>query len=448
MGATYDCYQALFGRDSYDNAGATLISSVHYSTNYVNAFWNGTQMVYGDGDGVNARGYARSMDVTAHELTHAVTERTSDLVYSGESGGLNEAMSDIFGNVCEWYRDTGGNVNGPTSADTWTGLRGHLPRPAPALHGRPRHGRRLAQTSGPRRSATSTCTTARASPTSPSTWPPRAARTRAASRRTVVTGIGIHDASRIFYLANTAYLTPSAQFTDARLATIAAAVDLFGPSSNQVEQIGQRVERGRRPAPDPAGDGAVPHRLRGRSGWLHQRRRRCGAIPERGFSRGAVASASGSATTAAPRRRSSAPPGSRWRSYTTLRIEYSALAIGMEAGDGLLRRDPARQRRLGDRGQPRARNRLHQRRSSRRRLEGAAGGRLDRQGPVPMRRLGQQRLRLPGRRDALGALKRREFTSARCSAASCSSGCRRPTTGSSARAQKRCPVRDDRQWRF
>lgn len=119
LGSTYDCYQALFGRDSFDNAGAQLRSSVHYSTNYVNAYWNGTQMVYGDGDNVNSRSLALSMDVTAHELTHAVTERSSALVYSGESGGLNEAMSDIFGEICEWHRDNAGDITGPTSSNTW-----------------------------------------------------------------------------------------------------------------------------------------------------------------------------------------------------------------------------------------------------------------------------------------------------------------------------------------
>ena len=54
LGDTYNCYKTLFGRDSFDNAGATLISTVHYGTNYVNAYWDGTQMVYGDGDGVNS----------------------------------------------------------------------------------------------------------------------------------------------------------------------------------------------------------------------------------------------------------------------------------------------------------------------------------------------------------------------------------------------------------
>ncbi|MEO7591436.1 MAG: M4 family metallopeptidase, partial [Byssovorax sp.] len=114
LGTTYDCYLALFNRDSYNGGGAVMKSSVHYSTNYVNAYWDGNQMVYGDGDGVDASNLARSMDVTAHELTHAVTENESNLVYEGESGGLNEAMSDIFGNTCEWYRD--GQV---VSANTW-----------------------------------------------------------------------------------------------------------------------------------------------------------------------------------------------------------------------------------------------------------------------------------------------------------------------------------------
>ncbi|MFY2560262.1 M4 family metallopeptidase, partial [Corallococcus terminator] len=97
LGAVYNCYNDLFGRDSIDDAGAPLIATVHHRVNYVNAFWNGTQMVFGDGDGVNAINLALSLDVTAHELTHAVTEHDSDLIYSGESGGLNEALSDIFG---------------------------------------------------------------------------------------------------------------------------------------------------------------------------------------------------------------------------------------------------------------------------------------------------------------------------------------------------------------
>ena len=112
-GDTYDCYAALFARDSYNNAGALLRSSVHYSSNYVNAFWNGTQMVYGDGDGVTAGPLDRALDVVAHELTHAVTENESGLIYANESGALNEANSDIFAAICEEWKD------GAVSADTW-----------------------------------------------------------------------------------------------------------------------------------------------------------------------------------------------------------------------------------------------------------------------------------------------------------------------------------------
>jgi len=105
LGVTYNCYNTLFGRDSYDNAGAALISTVHYSTNYVNAYWDGTQMVYGDGNGVDSIELGKDLDVTVHELSHAVTDSESDLIYSGESGGLNESFSDIFAGVCEsWTR--------------------------------------------------------------------------------------------------------------------------------------------------------------------------------------------------------------------------------------------------------------------------------------------------------------------------------------------------------
>ncbi|HZI10153.1 MAG TPA: peptidase, partial [Myxococcus sp.] len=82
LGTVYNCYSQLFGRDSYNNAGAVLISTVHHRVRYVNAFWNGTQMVYGDGDNVTASNLANSLDVTGHELTHAVTSTESNLTYS------------------------------------------------------------------------------------------------------------------------------------------------------------------------------------------------------------------------------------------------------------------------------------------------------------------------------------------------------------------------------
>ena len=110
--ATYDYYFGNHGRDSIDDAGMTLVSRVHYGNNYNNAFWNGSQMTYGDGDGVTFIPLSQDADVVAHELTHGVTERSSNLVYSNESGALNEAMSDIFGAMVD--RQEGAN-----RTDTW-----------------------------------------------------------------------------------------------------------------------------------------------------------------------------------------------------------------------------------------------------------------------------------------------------------------------------------------
>jgi len=119
-GATYDCYAALFGRDSYDDSGGTLKSTVHVkfqtpsgTTTGNNAAWALGQMVYGDGDGTFMGPTTFGFDVTAHELTHGVTQNTAQLAYQNESGALNEAMSDIMASVCEAWRD------GAVTADTW-----------------------------------------------------------------------------------------------------------------------------------------------------------------------------------------------------------------------------------------------------------------------------------------------------------------------------------------
>jgi vibriolysin len=122
-GDAYEGYKNFWNRDSYDNAGGVLTSTVHYSSNYCNAFWNGTQMAYGDGNSSQGCApLARSIDVTAHELTHAVTERESGLVYSGESGGMNEAMSDIFGSFIEAF--VNGGKTGTLTIDSGTFLVG------------------------------------------------------------------------------------------------------------------------------------------------------------------------------------------------------------------------------------------------------------------------------------------------------------------------------------
>lgn len=95
-GVVYDYFMSTFNRDSYDGAGAELRSTIHYDVAYNNAFWNGSQMVYGDGDGSLFSPLAQDLDVVAHELAHAVTQETSDLFYEGQSGALNESYSDVF----------------------------------------------------------------------------------------------------------------------------------------------------------------------------------------------------------------------------------------------------------------------------------------------------------------------------------------------------------------
>jgi len=102
-GATYDLYQNVYGRDSIDDKGLPLNSTVHYQKNYDNAFWNGSQMVYGDGDGDLFNRFTISIDVMGHELTHGVTQYEAKLVYSFQPGALNESMSDVFGSLVKQY---------------------------------------------------------------------------------------------------------------------------------------------------------------------------------------------------------------------------------------------------------------------------------------------------------------------------------------------------------
>ncbi|WP_377644288.1 M4 family metallopeptidase [Oryzobacter terrae] len=101
---TYGYYLSAHNRAGIWNTGKGARSRVHYGNGYVNAFWDGTQMTYGDGAG-NARPLTQ-VDVAAHEMTHGVTQNTAGLLYRGESGGLNEATSDIFGTAVEWYANT------------------------------------------------------------------------------------------------------------------------------------------------------------------------------------------------------------------------------------------------------------------------------------------------------------------------------------------------------
>jgi Zn-dependent metalloprotease len=94
---TLALYADAFARSSYDAQGASVVVSVHYEQDYDNAFWDGTQLVFGDGDGTVFGSFTRPVDVLGHEFTHAVTQFTAGLTYQGQSGALNESVSDFVG---------------------------------------------------------------------------------------------------------------------------------------------------------------------------------------------------------------------------------------------------------------------------------------------------------------------------------------------------------------
>ena len=105
-GDTYDFYSQVFSRNSVDDHGLTLKSTVHYDQSYDNAFWNGEQMVYGDGDGEIFQRFTICLDVIGHELTHGVTQNEAQLQYEGQPGALNESVSDVFGSlVKQWAKN-------------------------------------------------------------------------------------------------------------------------------------------------------------------------------------------------------------------------------------------------------------------------------------------------------------------------------------------------------
>jgi hypothetical protein len=102
--AVADFYKKVFERNSIDGAGMTVLSSIHYGADYNNAFWNGQQMTYGDGDGNIFVDFTGSDDVICHELTHGVTQFSAQLAYKNEAGGLNESLSDVFGSMFRQWR--------------------------------------------------------------------------------------------------------------------------------------------------------------------------------------------------------------------------------------------------------------------------------------------------------------------------------------------------------
>ena len=227
---TYDYFFQTYGRNSIDNLGMALNSYVHYSTNLFNAFWDGDRMSYGDGDAVHGNKPLTTLDICGHEITHGITEFTSALVYSYESGAMNEGFSDIFGTAIEAYaRPTnndwliGGdfftirsmsNPNTYNHPDTYqgnfwysgSGDNGGVHYNSGVLN----HWFYLLTIGG-----------------------------SGVNDHNVtynVTGIGMTKAAAIAYRLNTVYLVPTSQYYDARVLGIQAAEDLYGVGSPEAIQ--------------------------------------------------------------------------------------------------------------------------------------------------------------------------------------------------------------------
>ncbi|MFF8876632.1 M4 family metallopeptidase [Streptomyces flaveolus] len=242
---TWDYYRNVHGRTGIAGDGKGSYNRVHYGTRYNNAFWDDTCfcMTYGDGDGTTF-GPLVSLDVAGHEMSHGVTSSTAALTYSGESGGLNEATSDIFGTLVEWYagnsadagdyligekvvrsgfgRDALRYMDRPSrdgaSADCWSTSVGDLD-----VHyssGVANHfAYLLAEGSGARtvggvRYDSPTCD------------------------GSTVTGIGRDKLGAIWYRALTVHMTSSTDYAGARAATLSAAEDLYGAGSTEYAAVG------------------------------------------------------------------------------------------------------------------------------------------------------------------------------------------------------------------
>ncbi|UHA61499.1 M4 family metallopeptidase [Metabacillus litoralis] len=220
-GKVYDYFLNTHGRNSFDNKGATIRSTVHYGSNYNNAFWNGSQMVYGDGDGSVFAPLSGALDVVAHELTHAVTDRSASLEYRNQSGALNESFSDVFG----YFLDPQDYLMGE---DVYTpGQPGDALRSLsnPAQFGQPEHMNQYVNTTSDNGGVHTN-----------SGIPNKAA-------YYTISSIGKTQAEKIYYRALTVYLTPTSNFSYARAALLQSAADLYGSGSSAYSAVKSAWDR-------------------------------------------------------------------------------------------------------------------------------------------------------------------------------------------------------------
>jgi len=223
--ATYDFYKSKFNRNGIDGNGLLIRSTVHYGSNYNNAFWNGVQIVFGDGDGTTFRPLSGDLDVVGHELTHGVIEYTANLEYRNEPGALNEAFADIIGNTIQ-------SKNWLIGDDVYTpNIPGDALRSMsnPTLYGQPdKYSDRYTGTSDNGGVHINSGIINKAY---------YLAAQGGTHNGVTVSGIGRDKAVQIFYSSLVNYLTPTSKFAAAKTATIQAARDLYGSNSAEVTSI-------------------------------------------------------------------------------------------------------------------------------------------------------------------------------------------------------------------
>lgn len=226
-GVVYDYYKSKFGRNGIDDKNMAMRSTVHYSRNYVNAFWSGTQMVYGDGDGVQSVALSGGLDVIGHEMTHGVDDYEANLIYENQSGALNESLSDTFGTFIEFYAQSN-KSDWLIGEDIWTPkVSGDALRSMsdPTKYGDPDNMSSYVY----------------APNTQAGDWggvhtnsgiPNKACYLTAANG-----AVGISKAENIYYRALCYYLTSSSDFHAARVALATAAADIYGAGSSEVTAV-------------------------------------------------------------------------------------------------------------------------------------------------------------------------------------------------------------------
>jgi Zn-dependent metalloprotease len=230
-GSTFAFYRDVYERDSIDGKGLELVSSVHYGTRYENAFWDGAQMVYGDGGGQLFRdgAFTRALDVIGHELTHGVTQYTAGLAYNKQSGALNESFSDVFGVLVKQYA---AHQEADTDEEKWLiGPGALVPKWGRALRSMKAPGTAW---QGDQQPATMDDYVDLPDDNDPSndnggvhinSGIPNHAFYLAA---TTLGGYAWERAGRVWYVTLTDQLHPDSQFEDAATASVAVARELFG----------------------------------------------------------------------------------------------------------------------------------------------------------------------------------------------------------------------------